>query len=185
MLIGIAGPLAVGKDTVGAILKEEGFVNFSYGDVLRDECDRRGIPKDRPTLVRIADEFRAKDPAYLSKLLLKRIKSSGVAKALLTGIRTPSEVAELRKDPSFVLVWVDAPLELRYARIHANPRDERDTISFEEFKAHDEREWHGINTHISFSKIKLMADVEIQNDKGLKELREQALGVLNRIRQES
>ncbi len=139
MIIGIAGPLAVGKDTLAGILVERGFVNYSYGDILRRICEERGLPKDIPNLVKVADELRAKDPAVLTKMLLAKIKTDGTKDAVLSGIRAPAEALELIKEPGFVLVWIDAPIEMRYGRL-AGRGEERDHLSFDEFKAREEQQ---------------------------------------------
>ena len=181
MIIGVAGPLAVGKDTVSDILTQQGFVNFSYGDYLRRECARRGLPIDRPTLVWLADEYRSKDPAYLSKELIKDVEAQGVANAVLSGIRAPGEIEALRSRKDFQFWWIDAPIEIRYKRIKEHPRDERDTISFEEFKAHEHREIHGINTQINFTKIKEYADRVILNDGDINLLKQRVTHALAQV----
>lgn len=45
-IIGLAGPLECGKDTVAAILKEHGYVQVSYGRHIRNEVEQGNTPKD-------------------------------------------------------------------------------------------------------------------------------------------
>lgn len=45
-VIGLAGPLESGKDTVAAILKEHGYVQVSYGRHIRAEVEEGDTPKD-------------------------------------------------------------------------------------------------------------------------------------------
>lgn len=170
MIIGIAGPLAVGKDTLAGILAEAGFVNYSYGDALRKICDSRGLAKDIKTLVAVADEIRAKDAAALTKMLLHEMHEQGVKDAVLSGIRAPAEARALLAAPEAILVWLDAPIEERYRRV-VSRGTERDRLSFEEFKAREEQQMKGIDTQINLLEIRDMATMKISNTGDKEELR--------------
>jgi dephospho-CoA kinase len=58
---------------------------------------------------------------------------------VVDSIRNPAEVATLRKSPGFVLLGVDAPAELRFARsrLRARPGDPE---SFAEFAVRERQE---------------------------------------------
>ncbi|MEK6874921.1 MAG: AAA family ATPase [Nanoarchaeota archaeon] len=170
MIIGVAGPLAVGKDTVADILVKKGFVPYSYGNILRSECEKQGLPKDIPTLVRIGDELRAKDPAILSKMILEEITQNHVQYAVVSGIRAPAEAHALKNHYNFLLIWLDAPIYLRYQRTQASRRDERDDMSFEEFKERERQQMYGIGTQINLGEIRKLADLEIVNNTSIESL---------------
>jgi len=85
---------------------------------------------------------------------------------IIESIRTVGEVEALSEKDDFLLLAVEAPLELRYERVKTNSREEiENEISFEEFKAQDLREnTSELKTIQNISKCVLMADAVIGND---------------------
>ena len=63
---------------------------------------------------------------------------------------------------NFILVWLDAPIELRYSRLTGRG-EERDKLSFEEFKAQEDQQRKGINTHINLMEIRKLAKIRLEN----------------------
>ncbi len=93
---------------------------------------------------------------------------------VVDGIRGIAEVETFKKefDPHFVLVRVDAPLQLRYERIKSRGRGD-DLLSIEEFMEREEREL-GWGMEEAMKK----ADKVVKNEGYLEEFKEQIKGVL-------
>jgi dephospho-CoA kinase len=171
MIIGLTGTFAAGKDAAAEYLKQKGFFYTSLSDLVREECTRQNRPIDRDTCRILANEMRGKSgPNYFAKLALEKIKESGAKNALVVSIRNIGEVAELKQNPDFKLVAVDAPIELRYQRAIAR-KSEKDLISFETFKAQEEEEMTSQKANeMQIGTILKIADYTIVNDGTLKEL---------------
>jgi dephospho-CoA kinase len=140
LVLGVTGPNAAGKGEVSAYLRDRGFAVHSLSDIVREEAVARGLPPDREHLIRIGTLLREQSGlGVLADRLLLRLEGWDV----VDSIRNPAEVETLRHVPGFVLVGVDAPVELRFARSRARARP-GDPESFAEFIAR-EREENSVN----------------------------------------
>lgn len=183
MLIGVTGTLASGKDTLSNYLaKSKGFFHFSLSDAIRLECDARGLLKDRDTLVNLGNELRA---AYGFEILAKRameaVQKNKSERAVLTSIRNPAEVAFLKKQPGFVLIAVDAPVQLRYDRIIKRKR-ESDLVDFETFQAQEEQEMSGAAHEQNLQKVMALANYHLVNDGTQEEFQHKLEQILKEIK---
>ena len=168
MIYGLAGTFASGKDTLAEWLEHNGFFHVSTSDIVRDGAQDKYGSTDRKFLFEYANETRQKDGAgvLVDMALGMAIGNSQVA---ISGIRSVGEVESL-KAAGGILVFVDAPINIRYERAHKRGRDE-ETVSFEAFKASEEKE---LNKPKDSSKAKQnigvvreMADVLLINDADL------------------
>ena len=136
LVLGVTGPNAAGKGEVSAYLMSLGFAVHSLSDIVREEAAERGLPPEREHLIRIGTLLREQGGlGVLAERLLPRLEAWDV----VDSIRNPAEVETLRHVPDFVLIGVDAPAELRFARsrLRARPGDPR---SFAEFVARERQE---------------------------------------------
>lgn len=136
LVLGVTGPNAAGKGEVSAYLRTRGFAVHSLSDIVREEAAARGLPPEREHLIRIGTLLREHGGfGVLAERLIPRLGRRDV----VDSIRNPAEVAALRRAPGFVLIGVDAPAELRFARsrIRARPGDPE---SFAEFTARERQE---------------------------------------------
>tara|TARA_B100000315_G_C14337362_1_gene478011 strand:- start:17 stop:562 length:546 start_codon:yes stop_codon:yes gene_type:complete len=178
MIIGVTGTLGAGKDTISDYLQKRGYFHFSLSDAIRAECDKRGLPKDRDTLTKLANELRAEE-GYdtLAKRALEAIKKSNAKNVVITSIRNPKEVQYLKNQDKFLLIAVDAPIELRYKRITERQR-EGDQINFEKFKKQEEREMAGGAGKQNLRQIIQMANHVIINNKTFENFYEKIKNIL-------
>jgi dephospho-CoA kinase len=164
MIIGITGTLGAGKGTVGQYLKDKhGFNYFSARDVWVEEVKRRGLPINRDTITETANDLRAQHgPHYFSDRALTRANELG-GDAVFESIRTVGEADYLKQHGAFL--WaVDAEIHTRYARI-VERQSETDKVSFEKFKADEEREWESTDpTKQNLKAVIAMADTALLND---------------------
>lgn len=140
MIIGFTGSLGSGKDTAADYLKKKGFAYYSLSDILREECHKRNLEKNRDNLIKIGNELRTKfGPDFLSKRILERIEKDKVDKAVIVSLRNPKEVEIFKKRGDFILLNIAAPLTIRFERIRKRAGD-RDKVSFEKFKVQEDME---------------------------------------------
>lgn len=186
MIIGLTGTYASGKDTVADYLEEKEFVYHSCSDIIREYCRKIGQETSRENLIQMGNKLREKyGDGYLAKKILQKINKNKEKKSLVLSIRHPAEVKELKKDPFFVLIVVDAPLKARFMRTRKRQGRPEDRDSFEEFKRHEEQERKGRGASQQLDKVVKMADCKIINDGTLEELDKKIEGVLRRINAKS
>lgn len=161
IVVGVTGHPASGKDTVADYLVRLGFSKFSCGDILRKEMKKLGIPTDRSHIHEFVKEMRVqRGNGYLAEEIIKNIKGNTV----ISGIRNRGELDAFKKkfDNNFKLITVQTPIEIRYKRAK-NRNGIRDNISFDQFKAEEEKEK---NTESGSHEVDLVikeADAVIEN----------------------
>ena len=184
MIIGVTGPLCAGTDTFGEILrKEKGFIWFSYSDILREELKKRNVEITRKNLQDIGDELRKKEGlGVLSKIIIEKIDNG--FNYVIGNIRNPGEVEILREKfgKDFVLVRIDADVELRFERL-SKRRREKDPKTWDEFRKVEDRDF-GINEknygqqHVT---VFAMANFVIENNGSFDELKQRVEELLRKI----
>lgn len=170
MIIGLTGKNASGKGETAAYLKKKGFEYFSLSDILREEATKRGIEHTRDNLISLGNRLRKEFGAdYLAKKINKKMQSSHVEDFAVDSIRSPFEIEELRKNKDFVLVAIDAPIELRFERLVKRGRL-GDAATLEEFKMQEEKENLNNPSGQQLDRCISMADKKIANDGQLEHL---------------
>ncbi len=173
--IGVTGNNGGGKDTfANYLVANKGFEHISLSEFIREETIRRGLELSRNNLHDVGNDLRVE---YGADVLARRAleKMNGTQKNYaLTSIRNPSEVRTLQRAGDFVLVAIDAPVELRFNRIiERNRKNEKEIMSLEEFKRFENEE---LNSQLSSSQqigecIK-MAQFSVSNDSDFKTFEE-------------
>ena len=116
MIIGLTGSFCAGKDTAANYLVKKGLIHYSLSDSIREEADRKEIQKTRENLQNLGNELRAKyGNSVLAKRVLKRYTKN--KSCIVTSLRHPDEIKELRKQNDFYLVNMDGPAKLRFERM--------------------------------------------------------------------
>lgn len=177
-IIGVAGSFASGKDTVAhALANDYGYTHVSTGDMVREAAQRERGSIERPVLFEVADEHRHRDGAGV--FVMHALEKS--RPLVITGIRSVGEAKAL-KAAGGILLFIDAPAEVRYERMRNRHRDAEVQLTLEQFKANEAREWHAGDDDADFNlrDIKAMADVVMDNVVPLEEFvaqAEQLLGI--------
>ena len=96
-------------------------------------------------------------------------RAKPIGKAVIDSIRNPSEVECLRKEKEFILLAIDAPVELRYERVKRRGRQES-VSSLEEFRKKEKEEMTDSEKGQQLHSCMKMTDFVIMNDGTLEHL---------------
>lgn len=166
IIFGLTGQPSSGKDTLAEHLESLGFFHVSTSGLIKEEMRGLGIPTDRAHTSAFAIECRKERGAgYLADIAVKKIREKGSLKSVVSGLRNTAEVENLKNafGKDFVLLAVEAPIGTRYLWVVGRNRT-GDNISFEQFKAEEDKEKMGDkNTHQVDAVIE-MADKVILNN---------------------
>ncbi len=168
MIVGISGSFSSGKDTLAKHLEEKyGFMTVSTADIVREVAQEQKGSIERPVLHVVADELRHKyGGGILVERALDRYHNSirTYAGASITGIRSLGE-AKAIKEQGGTVIFVDAPIEIRYARMQARQRDDEVKISLEEFRQREAEELStgASDADFNLAEIEKIADLVIHN----------------------
>lgn len=165
-LIGLTGTNAAGKGEVAQFFTKKGYAYFSLSDLIREDLIKKGKETSRDNLIHMGNRLREKFGAdILAKLVMKKIRG----KAIIDSIRNPEEVQYLRKRKDFILLAVDAPVELRYERAKKRGRAES-ASTLQEFMAKEAEEMTDQAKGQQLQKCMELADIKIVNDSTLENL---------------
>ncbi|MFZ3074172.1 MAG: AAA family ATPase [Minisyncoccales bacterium] len=166
MIIGVTGNNGSGKDTFAQyIVSNKGFIHISLSDFIREETARQGLELARHNLHDVGNRMREIfGPGILAKLALDRMDES--KNYVVTSIRNPNEIKELKKAGNFILMAVNAPVETRFKRIiDRNRENEKEIISFEEFKKFEADELESqLSSSQQIKECIEMANFTVDND---------------------
>ena len=167
-LIGIAGTFTSGKDTIAnKLVADFGFVHVSTSDMIREIAQKERGSIERPILHEVAAEHRRREGAgvFVNFALKKPLP------LVITGMRSLGE-AKAIKQAGGVLLFIDAPIRLRYERMKIRLRDNETHLSFEEFEANEQKEWHMGDNDADFNLrgIKNISDVVFSNNRNIDDL---------------
>jgi dCMP deaminase len=170
MIIGVTGGYAAGKDTVAAILGENGFMHISLSDMIRKELLQHKTSETRSSLIAMGNKLRQ---SFGNGVLALRavFEMEQYRNYVVTSIRHPDEINVLRNTARFVLVWADAPQNVRFERISGRKRKGEKQVSFEEFCANEQKEMHGTGSGQQLAMCRKMADIVLVNNSTPAELR--------------
>jgi dephospho-CoA kinase len=166
MIIGLTGKNASGKGEAASYLVKKGFSYFSLSDIIREEAKKQGIEENRENLIKTGNNLRKEHGAgILAKLINKKLKD----KSVVDSIRNPEEIKELRKNKDFILVGVDAPVEIRFERAKKRGRNES-AKTLSEFKTVEQKENLKNPANQQLDNCLKLTDKMLLNDGSLKKL---------------
>ncbi|MBS3070218.1 AAA family ATPase [Candidatus Micrarchaeota archaeon] len=167
MIVGLVGQNCAGKDTAAAYFVSKGFQRYSLSDYLREELEKQGKPVTRETLVNLGNELReTKGAGHLAEKALERFKPG--ANYVVVSIRNPGEAQALMQKKNFALVALEAPAQVRYERMRARDRGEKDPQTFEEFLRLENQENRG-GAQQSIAETMRLADYTIDASGSIEE----------------
>ena len=165
MIIGLTGSYCAGKGEAANFFISKSFIFYSLSDVIREELRKENIEITRENLINKANELRSKfGLSVLAKRVIEKFRPK--KDYVIDSIRNPEEVKALKEGNNFMLLNIQAPLELRFQRlINRKERKETDAKTLEEFKANEAREMKSSNpANQQIRKCIEMSDITIRND---------------------
>lgn len=176
MIIGVAGTIGAGKETLTSYFRERGFVYFETRQIIIEELKKLNLELSRKNMQDWADEQREKFGAgAIMKVMLEMAEKDKTKNYLFDSLRNPREADFLREIcKDFVLIGVDAPKGIRFERIVKRAKAS-DPISWEGFLDMDERDLDDVTNPLGQHTAALlkMADFIIINDKDLESARKE------------
>jgi dephospho-CoA kinase len=120
IVVGLAGPIASGKTTIGRELADSLGVSFgSFGRVVRMVAQNKGVSESRENLQRLGQQLVDQDPVQLCRDVLDDAGWRRGTSVVIEGVRHQSIVDALRqlvRPVPFRLVYVDVDLRTELAR---------------------------------------------------------------------
>jgi dephospho-CoA kinase len=170
MIIGITGTNGAGKGTVvDYLVKNKGFRHYSVRNFLKEEITRRGLVKDRGTMLVVANELRAMHGSgYIAEQLLAEALKDG-GDVVIESVRSLGEAEHIKRHGA--LLWaVDASMPARYERV-LKRMSETDRITYERFVADEQAEiGNAERTKPNLRGVIAIADTVLMNDGTQEEL---------------
>jgi len=168
MIVGITGTFASGKDAAAEYLEQKGYEHISSADMLRQELKKKGLPENRDNLRITANELVKK---YGGEYLAEKAYKSALNrdKLIISAVRRQGEIDFLKSKDRFVLIFIDAPVEVRYQRMKNRSREGKELVTLEDLKQKEKKEFSGDNSQ-RLDYCKRHADYLLDNSSNLRDL---------------
>lgn len=173
MIIGVAGRNGAGKGEFVRFLEARSFTVLSLSDGIRRELADRGLTETRERMIEVGQEMRRRSgPGALAQRLVTEFQPD--RNYAIDSIRHPLEVEILRNcGQAFHLIWIDAKLEIRFARLQARGRS-GDPKTVAELEALEVRERGSDDPNAQqLDAVQAEASFTLSNDESLDEFQDQ------------
>lgn len=149
---------------------------MSLSDIIRMHAEALNLKNDRDTLTETANQLKKEHGAgVLAIRCLERINDHD--HVVFDSIRHPLEAKILKENRTY-LIGVNAPIDIRYKRIHAR-QNSTDNVSFSVFKRQDEYESKGKSSGQSIDDTLALCDTQVDNSGDIKDLTHALDRILN------
>ena len=178
--VGLPG---AGKGTFAEVAQSLGIPVIVMGDIVREEARKRNLELTSSNLRKIASELREKHGVdVLARMVVEKIeeKYKDECVVLVDGCRTPQELEVFKRYAHVVVVSIEAPFEVRAARIAKRGRSDDVGDVYELLRSRDKSEME-----LGMGKVMEMANIRLSNVGTLEEFVEKAKSVLKEIIRES
>ncbi len=179
-VLGFTGMPGSGKSEAMEVAKQRGIPVVRMGDLIWEEVERRGLPRDAKNVGEVANGMRqTHGPDIWSKRTVEKVRhvARGKSLVIIDGVRSDAEVETFRRElgGDFVLVAIHTDRHHRFERMLARGRadDPKEESILQE---RDAREigW-GMAQSIA------LADEMLVNDGGLAQFRANVAALLDRL----
>lgn len=178
-IIGIAGEIASGKDTVTKYLQDRyGAKQYRFSDPLRAILKTLHLEITRDNLTAVSTHLReAFGQDILAHVIEKNAATSEADIVVIDGVRRLSDIDLVREKPNFTFWYTEADVNIRYERLHKRRENEDDSIlTFEQFL-----EDHSNETERFIPELKSKANYVIENNGTLEELHAKVDAIMKEI----
>ena len=184
LIIVLIGLASSGKDTIADYLVGKDFLHLSLSETLKEICKKHGGYRGRDDLIRMGNYLRKRyGVGYLAKKTVEKKEAQMSKSLVLSSVRNPGEITELRKHGLVFTIAVTAPRIVRYARAKKRGRIE-DAVTYQKFLAQELRERKGSATQQQLDKLLASAEYTITNNTSLSVLYKKTDLVLGKIRRQ-
>lgn len=164
IVVGLVGEKGSGKETftqlLGEIAPDLKILRIRFSDVLNETLKLWGIPQTRSNLQVLAVIMKNQFGPILSHAVYQRILVNSAQIIILDGVRWQPDVELIRDFPHSFLVYVTAPIKLRYERIRSRTEKQGEfNMSFEQFMKEETTE-----NELLIPKIGMGADFKVSNN---------------------
>jgi dephospho-CoA kinase len=169
LIIGLVGLQGSGKGTVAKIFGEQhGATVLRFSTILGDILQRLHLPVHRDHQVQLSEILRtAFGEDILTRAIIHDLQKHTGPLLVLDGVRREAELEALRSLPNFVLVKIEAPLDVRYERIKQRKEKAGENgMSREIFLTHEQA-----STEVTIPEVMIRTNYSLQNDSTLEELK--------------
>lgn len=178
-IIGIAGEIASGKDTVTKYLQDRyGAKQYRFSDPLRAILKTLHLEITRDNLTAVSTHLReAFGQDILAHVIEKDAESSEADIVVIDGVRRLSDIDLVKDNPNFTFWYTEADVNIRYQRLQGRRENEDDSrLTFEQFL-----EDHSNETERFIPELKQRAKFIIENNGTLEELQEKVDAIMKSI----
>lgn len=171
MILVFVGEKLAGKEVAGRYLtKKYGFQSYRFSRLLVDILKILNLSVSRLNEVNLVGALRERfGGGVLAQAIKSQIQLKKQARVTIDGLRHPAEYEILKSLPGFKLIYLTAPLEIRYRR--AKSRGEKageNKFSLSDFKREEK-----LPTELFIRRLGKKANVRLINDGQLSDLYKQ------------
>ncbi|MFA6490899.1 MAG: AAA family ATPase, partial [Candidatus Magasanikbacteria bacterium] len=132
IVLGFVGDLASGKGTICKYLLEKyGTNSYRFSTMLRDVLKRLYVENSRENLQNLSTVLRTNfGQDLMSRVIAEDVKNDSKEIVAVEGIRRPTDITYLEKNPGFNLIYITADPQTRWERLvkrNENPGDDKKT----------------------------------------------------------
>jgi len=171
IIVGLVGFIGSGKDIVADYLVDKyGFRKFTMSDIIKEELKKLNKPINREEMQKLSIEYKAKHGnSVWAKKSIEYIKKNKWQKAVISGLRDTQEIPVFKSAGKFILVFIDAKLDVRLSRL-IKRASEKDVASKEELIVQEKREMVIFDLYRDYKKY---YDYKIENNTTLETLKKE------------
>ena len=171
IVLTLVGEKLSGKEvTANYLVKKHGFKQYRFSKILDDILKELSLPVSRVNEFNLVGALRERfGGGVLAEAIKTKIISSKKTKVVIDGLRHPAELESLKLLPGFKLVYITAPLDIRYQRaLKRGEKAGESKFSLADFKAEEK-----LSTEQYINKMGRRAHIKLVNEVGLNELYKQ------------
>lgn len=180
IILGLAGEIASGKDTVAQLLKEKyGAETIMFSTILRDILDRLYLDQSRENLSRLSMHLRkAFGEDTFSRVILRDAEKFDAEIIVVDGVRRLADIIHFESMGNFHFAYVNASVEKRHERIVARGQNTDDSTKTVMQLEKDQQ----LEAEAQVRDLRERAEFVIDNDGTLEELDAQVDDIVATLR---
>lgn len=168
LILVLVGEKLSGKEVTARYLaKKYGFKQFRFSKILDDILLELGLPTSRINEFNLVGALRERfGGGVLAEAIKSKIIKTRAKKVVIDGMRHPAELEALKLMSGFKLVYITAPLDIRYQRaLQRGEKAGESKFSLADFKSEEK-----LSTELYINKMGRRANFKLVNNADLKDL---------------